>query len=476
MTTDARPQAVAELGGRIGVAGAVSMIVGYIIGGSIFILPVALTGRVGPAAFLAYLVAAAIALFVCVASAQIGSAFPMSGGTYVAVSRVISPFWGFMVVWMGILMVFTSTSALAYALVDYLTAYVPVLTSYRFVGAVTTIVVFTWVNLRGIRTAVWVQTAMVVVFMAALIVVGTAGLANASPSDFTPLFPLGPGEVLAAAVPAYYSYSGFSAIVNIGGEVRHPRRNIPLVLALSFPIILVTYTLVTLAVPAALPWQALSQGPATLTRVTAVLLPGWFSVCMGVAALCAIATSINGLLLSKSRDVFALAIDRVLPKPLATVGPFGEPRVALYAMGAAAVCGIALRRSFAEYASMAVLCVMVVHALQGFVVVLLPSRAPDHFASAGYRLGGFGRVAWGAGLAVCALAFIAIGLASDPFGGVIYLLACALGAVWYHARRVALRRAGLSIDDLLLAHAAAAIRRPAAAEPPRPAVAATSES
>lgn len=454
---------VKELGGRIGVAGAVSTIVGYIIGGSIFILPVALAAKLGPGAFVSYLLAASIALFVCVASAQIGSAFPMSGGNYVAVACVVSPFWGFMVVWMGILMVFTSTSALAYALVDYLSTYLPAIGAHRFAGAVLSIVVFTWVNLRGIRTAVWVQTAMVAVFMIVLLVVGVAGLAHASASDFTPLFPLGIGPVLGAAVPAYYSYSGFSAIVNIGGEVRNPRRNIPIVLALSFPIILVTYTLVTVAVPAALPWTSLAEGPSTLTRVTEAMLPPWFSILMGAAALCAIATSINGLLLSKSRDVFALALDRVLPRPLATVGPFGEPRVALYAMCAVAIGGVALKRSFAEYAGMAVLCVMVVHALQGIVVLLLPSRVPDHFAHAGYRLGVLGRLVWGAGLTLCALGFIVLGVTSDPVGGVIYLIACGLGAAWYHARRVALRKAGLSIDDLLLAHAAIAVRRPATA-------------
>ena len=86
MSGDAR-----ELQGRIGVAGAVFALVGYIIGGSIFILPGELAGQVGPAVFLAYLIAAGLALFVCFAAAQIGSAFPMSGGTYVAVSSVVSP-------------------------------------------------------------------------------------------------------------------------------------------------------------------------------------------------------------------------------------------------------------------------------------------------------------------------------------------------------------------------------------------------
>ncbi|HEV7501025.1 MAG TPA: amino acid permease, partial [Vicinamibacteria bacterium] len=154
-----------ELRGRIGLAGAVFALVGYIIGGSIFILPGALAGQIGPGVFLSYLIAAGLALFVCFVAAQIGSAFPMSGGSYVAVSYVVSPFWGFMVVWMSVLIIFTSTSALAYGLVDYLAAYAPLLGQYRFTGAVLAIVLFTGVNLLGVRTAVGVQALMVVVFM-----------------------------------------------------------------------------------------------------------------------------------------------------------------------------------------------------------------------------------------------------------------------------------------------------------------------
>ncbi|MFN8060442.1 MAG: APC family permease [Vicinamibacterales bacterium] len=453
-------ETAAELRGRIGVAGGVSTIVGYIIGGSIFILPVTLAGQVGPGIFLSYLIAAAIALFVCMVSAQIGSAFPMSGGTYVAVSSVVSPFWGFMVVWMGVLIAFTSTSALAYGLVDHLVPYVPALAAHRLAGAIASIAIFTGVNLLGIRTAVWVQTVLVVVFMAVLVVVGAAGLAHGSLDRFTPLFPIGMGPVLYAAIPAYYSYSGFSAIVTIGGEIVEPRRNIPRVLGVSFPVIALTYTLLTVAVPAAVPWQELRTGEATLTRVASAVLPPGVELFVGAAALCAIATSINGLLLAKSRDVFSLALDRVLPRRLAGVGPFGEPRTSLFFMGSVAICGVLLQRSFAEYAAMSVLCVMVVHALQGIVVLRLPQRRPAHFAAAGYRFGAAARWFWGTGLVLSAVGFILIGLEGDRVGGVIYLLACGLGAAWYVRRRQTLRQEGIDIDVLLLAHAAHAVPHP----------------
>lgn len=458
--------ATAELAGRIGLAGGAFALVGYVIGGSIFILPGELAGRVGPAVFLSYVIAAGLALFVCFAAAQIGSAFPLSGGTYVAVSTVVSPFWGFMVVWMGVLIIFTSTPALAYGLVDCLTPWLPALAEHRRLAAMASISIFTGINLLGIRTAVWAQTAMVVVFMAVLLVVGLGGVAHSRLENFTPLFPVGIGAVLAAAIPAFYSFSGFSAIVALGGEVERPRRNIPRVLLISFPSILLAYTLVTIAVPGVVPWHVLAQGNATITRVAGEFLPAGVGTFVGAAAVCAIASTINGMVLSKSRDIFSLAVDRVLPPSLSAIGRFGAPRNALLFMAMVALLGVLMGRTFAEYAAMAVLCVMVVHVLQGVTVLLLPRRSPQHFAAAEYRLSHAGRLFWGAGLIVCGCGFILAGLATDAAGGVVYLVSCGLGVLWYGLRRAALRRQGLSIDDLMRRHAAHAARP--AADPSTP--------
>jgi APA family basic amino acid/polyamine antiporter len=448
------PAPVKELQGRIGLSGAVFTLVGYIVGGSIFILPASLAGTVGPAAFISYLLAAALTLFVCCTAAQIGSAFPASGGTYVAVSCLIGPFWGFMVVWMGVLIIFTSTPALAYGLVDYLVEFFPGIAAYRVLAAVGAIIVFTGVNLLGIRTAMRAQAIMVVGSMAVLLLLGIGGLLHAKAANFSPLLPLGVKPVLWGAIPAYYSYSGFGAIVAFSGEIERPRRNVPLTLSISFPIILVTYTLVSIAVPGVIPWRELNAA-ATVSRAAAQFLPQSLVVTVAVGAVLAIATSINGLLLSKSRDLFALAIDQVLPESLAGVGPrYGEPRAALLAMSAVAVAGALIGRSFTEYVSMSVLCVMVVEILSGLAIVVLPMRMPASFAAAAYKLGRMARLFWGVGLMVCSLGFIVAGLMGDLTGALIYFVAFVAGALAYAVRRLTLLRRGIRIEDLLLRRAA----------------------
>ena len=383
---------------------------------------------------MAYLIAAALALFVCFASAQIGSAFPMSGGTYVAVSSVVSPFWGFMVVWMGVLIIFTSTSALAYGLVDYLAAYFPGLGRHRS-GAVPSIVLFTGVNLLGIRTAVWAQTAMVVVFMAVLVGRGRWRPAQ-PPENFRPLFPVGVGPVLQAAIPAFYSFSGFSAIVALGGEVETRGATSRSCWSSASPPILAAYTLVTLAVPGVVPWRELAAGDATLTRVA--------------RRSCRRASGLRGRGRGV-RDRHHHQRPRALQEPrrlLAGRGPraagaAGRDRAVrraaqrpLLHVRRSRSRGCLMRRSFTEYASMSVLCVMVVHVLQGVVVLVLPRR-PRALRGGRVPPGRAGRIFWGVGLIVVACGFILAGLARDRVGAVVYLVSCALGALWYLRRRAA---------------------------------------
>jgi APA family basic amino acid/polyamine antiporter len=441
-----------ELRGRIGLGGAVFTLIGYVVGGSIFIVPATLAATIGPAVFVSYLIAAVLSLFVCCTAAQIGSAFPASGGTYVAVACLVGPFWGFLVVWTSVLIVFTSGPALAYGLVGYLTEFFPALATHRVYAAVGTILLFTAVNLFGIRTAMRAQTAMVWGSVGVLLLLGIGGLFHAKSENFTPLLPLGLKPVLWAAVPAYYSFSGFSGIVAFGGEIERPRRNVPLTLAISFPIIFVTYLMVSVAVPGVVSWRELDAS-ATVSRAAGHFLPEGMVAVVAMGALLAIAGSINGLILAKSRDLYALAVDRVLPDRLAGVGPYGEPRIALLSMSAVAIAGALIGRSFIQYASMAVLSVMVVQILSGLAIVLLPRRMPASYDAAAFKLRPAARLFVGVGLMVCSLGFILAGLASDLIGAVIYIVALTVGAAGYAVRKITLQRRGIRIEDLLLKRA-----------------------
>ena len=80
---------------KIGLWGLIFTITGFVVGVSIFILPAELIDKAGPAVLLAYSISGAMAVVTCFATAQIGTLMPAEGGTYVAISRLLSPFYGF---------------------------------------------------------------------------------------------------------------------------------------------------------------------------------------------------------------------------------------------------------------------------------------------------------------------------------------------------------------------------------------------
>ncbi len=435
---------------NISLGGAIFTLIGYIIGGSIFILPGELAAQAGPGVFLSYLLASGIALFVCVIAAQIGNAFPVSGANYVAVSTVLSPFWGFLVAWMSLIAVTLAIPPLALGLADYLALFVPALVEHRLAVALAAVLLMTGVNMFGVRAAVWMQTFMVLVFMAVLLVFGLGGLANLRSENLDPFLPMGWGAVLAAAVPAYYSYSGFFVLTSIAGEVKDPKRNIPLALAVGFVAILVTYQAVTLAVPGLLSFEELGDTQAAVATASEVFLPQGMANVVAFGALLAIGTSINGLILAKSRDLFALARDRVFPHALSTVSVrYGSPNAALIFVAVIAVGALLFQRSFSEYAFMSVLCIMVGQILAGVTVLTLPQRGAAYFARAAFQLRGAPRVFWSVGLILGSAFFIAVGIGTNARAGGLFVVICTVGGLLYLWRKRHLGKTGVRIEDLL---------------------------
>jgi hypothetical protein len=127
--------------------------------------------------------------------------------------------------------------------------------------------------------------------------------------------------------------------------------------------------------------------------------------------------------------------------------------MALLSMSAVAIAGALIGRTFIQYASMAVLSVMVVQILGGLAIVLLPRRMPASYAAAAFKLPPAARLFFGVGLMVCSLGFILAGLAGDLIGAMIYIVAFTVGAAGYAIRKITLQRRGIRIEDLLLKRA-----------------------
>lgn len=440
--------AEASLKRTVGVAGVVVTLVGFVIGISIFILPGALAATAGPGVVLSYGIAGLMALFSCVVAAQIGAVFPASGASFVAVSRLLSPFTGFAVVWFMLGGASVAVALVAYGFADYALLLVPGLS--RVAAAVIVILVLAGLNLLGVKETVIGQGVMVAVFMIALGVFSIAGLSGLDTNLLVPFMPNGLAPVLAAAVPAFFSFAGFMVVIEIGGEVKDPPRTIPIALAISFLLVLLVYTAVSLAVVGVIPWQELGGLGAPVGEAAARVLPGWTTGGITLAVLAAAASSINVMLLGYSRDVLALARARALPEIFARISRrHGEPVNGVLLITAMSLVAVAVGGTIAQLATLAVVCLLALQVALGVAALMLPRRLPELHRAAGFALGTIALPFFSIGLVVLSAGFLFIAAWGELTVVLVAAVWLVAGVVYYRLRRSALVGYGVEVDDLI---------------------------
>ena len=433
---------------KVGLAGAVFLMVGNVVGASIFILPGTLAGIAGPAIFIAYLIAIIPAFFNTLVAAQVGSILPVSAADYVFTSIVLHPLLGFLKVWAAMLGALVGGPILAYGFADYFAFFAPDVN--RVTLACLIVISIMIINLMGIRSSVKIQMIMVSLFVSALLILAIGGLFYIDGELLTPIAPLGWGAVLAAAVPAYYSYTGFTMLLSITEEIKNPARNVPLITLYTFLIVAFIYTSVTFVVPGLIHWQELGLIVAPLSAAAAVFLPEWYSTAITVAALFAAGTSINMIFITVSRSFFAVARNRIWPQIFNRVSRHtGEPDTTILLVGVIILIGIGLQGNIAQYASVSVIGWMLYGIIWGIALVRLPKMLPDHYNNAQFKLSQSWLWVTAAANILIGILFIFIAVRDNTGPALGYFFLLSLGAVYYYFRQKILAKEGVSLEALL---------------------------
>ena len=433
---------------KVGLAGAVFLMVGNVVGASIFILPGTLAGIAGPAIFIAYLIAIIPAFFNTLVAAQVGSILPVSAADYVFTSTVLHPLLGFLKVWAAMLGALVGGPILAYGFADYFAFFAPDVN--RVTLACLIVVSIMIINLMGIRSSVRIQMVMVSLFVSALLILAIGGLFYIDGELLTPIAPLGWGAVLAAAVPAYYSYTGFTMLLSITEEIKNPARNVPLITLYTFLIVAFIYTSVTFVVPGLIHWQELGSIVAPLSAAAAVFLPEWYSTAITVAALFAAGTSINMIIITVSRSFFAVARNRIWPQVFNRVSRHtGEPDTTILLVGVIILIGIGLQGNIAQYASVSVIGWMLYGIIWGIALIRLPKMLPVHYNNAQFKLSNSWLWVTAAANILIGILFIFIAVRDNTGPAMGYFFLLSLGAVYYYFRQKVLAKEGVSLEALL---------------------------
>ncbi|MEU8839770.1 APC family permease [Streptomyces roseus] len=323
-----------ELKRTLGVADAVVVGLGAMVGAGIFAALAPAAGAAGPAggALLAALaVAALIAYCNAHSSARLAARYPASGGTYVYGRERLGPFWGYLAGWGFVIGKTASCAAMALTVGAYVWPARP------HAVAVAAVVALTAASCGGVQKSARIARVIVAAVLAVLagvvVVCLTSGAADAQ--RLGGLAGGGAGGLLQAAGLLFFAFAGYARITTLGEEVRDPQRTIPRAVPLALGIALLVYAAVAVAALSVLGAGALAASPAPLAdAVRAAGVPGLTPVVRVGAALAALG-SLLALVLGVSRTTLAMARDGRLPRALAAVHPRHQvPRRAELAVGA----------------------------------------------------------------------------------------------------------------------------------------------
>ena len=351
-----RPTGEAGLVRALGVGGLAASIVNITIGGGIFRAPgtAEVTGRLGAAAPIAYVVCAIAMAFVVMCFAEAGSRVSLTGGPYAYVERAFGGFAGFAVGWMLWVTGTIATAAVATIFADALQRLVPALASpgARIAMLAAVFVIVTGLNVRGVKFGARLNMASTVAKLAPLALLIVVGLFSIDPDNLRWQATPSAGDVGRASVFLIFAFAGIESAMVPSGEVREPARTVPRAVLLALGIVTVFYVLVQVVSQGVL-GSTLAGRTSPLADVAGAVMGPAGAAILGAAVIVSTFGYLSGMILAIPRALFAFARDGILPGALAAVHQrYRTPWVAIIAQSVIAFA-LSLRNPFERLAMLA---------------------------------------------------------------------------------------------------------------------------
>ena len=359
----------------LGPLEATTIIVGGVIGSGIFQAPSVIASNVGSPgmSLLVWLVCGLLALCGGLCIAELGAMLPRTGGQYVYIREAYRKRWvTFIYGWSAFWIVWpVSIAAVANVFANYLASVVNVATAdsggtgivlsegARALIASACVLVLTAINVVGVRWGGQVTNLFTFIKVAALgglILLGLVMADLGSMAHFSPLFGGGGaavggfalGAFGAAMITGLFAYEGWTFSSYVAGEMRDPRRNLPLSIIAGIAFVILIYMAANFVYMLVLPFEQVQTSPWIAADVMRVLLGDWGALLISVGVMCSTFGGVNVQILVAPRLFFAMSKDGLFFEGLSRVHPrFRTPAVSILTQGILAAL-IALTPSYEQ--------------------------------------------------------------------------------------------------------------------------------
>jgi APA family basic amino acid/polyamine antiporter len=409
---------------------AMMIVMGAMIGSGIFIVSADIARTVGSPGLLllVWLITGVVTVIGALSYGELAGMMPQAGGLYVYLREAYNPLIGFLYGWTTFLVIQTGTiAAVGVAFAKFTGLIIPWFSENNVlwtvfgrnitaaqVLAIASIVVLTYLNMRGLRTGKTIQgffTVTKTVALSGLILLGFVVGANAvaikanlagfwkaswthmAGGQIVSIEPLAGIMVLAAIgaamVGSLFASDAWYTVTYIAGEVKNPKRNIPLSLVLGAGIVIFLYFLANLAYVVTLPVQGSPEAVDALgrgiqfaqfdrvgTAAAGMIFGGPAAIIMAVLIMISTFGCNNGLILSGARVYYAMAKDGLFFKSTGKLNRKSVPGTALVVqcVWASLLC---LSGTYSDLLDYVIFAVLIFFVLIVSGIFILRKKRPD---------------------------------------------------------------------------------------------------
>lgn len=402
----------------LGLLDATTIVMGSMIGSGVFIVAADIARQVKSPGLLmmTWVITALLTLIAALSYGELAAMMPRAGGQYVYLREAFGPLSGFLFGWTFFTVIQTGTiAAVAVAFAKFLGVFVPAVAAdnwlfrigpaglnTQMIVAIGVIVLLTWVNTRGLRTGALIQNVFTIAKVGALVGLVVLGVAlgrrsEAISANFTDFWRM-PGSAWdvvrlmgVAMVGALFSSDAWNNVTFTAGEIRNPKRNLPLSLALGVGVVSLIYLACNVVYLMALPLagiQTVAEDRVATAVIGQILGPSATQV-MAIAVMISTFGCVNGLTLAGARVSYAMAQDGLFFKAAARVDPKTHAPVSALWMQCAWAAALTLTGRYGDlldYVIFAVLLFYILTIAGLFVLRRTRPQAERPYRAIGYPL------------------------------------------------------------------------------------------
>ena len=373
-----------QLQKNLGIAAALSTVVGMVIGGGVFFKPQAvytLTGGAPGLGILAWIIAGIMTITAGLTAAEVSAAIPKTGGMMVYIEEIYGKKLGFLTGWMQTVLFFPATAAAIAVMFGQQAALLLNNSSLVMPMTIGVILLVGILNTFGSKTSGTIQTVSTVCKLIPLVLIIVFGFIKGSGDNpvMSPLVaegisPMGIiGQLLVAIL---FAYDGWINVGAIAGEMKNPGKDLPKAIIGGLSIVMAINVVINLAYLWVLPASELAQYASPASIVAEKIFGPVGGKLINVGILVSVFGCLNGYLLTGPRIPYTLANQKVLPAMFGKLNKYGVPANATLFMAVLSVI-YALSGQFNLLSDLSMFAIWAFYTLTFIGVIKLRKTQPD---------------------------------------------------------------------------------------------------